>query len=255
MGMMAGTVLPMLFNATESRQRQDAIALVEQNGAQVMQTIVRSIRQAERVLYPVDGKDGYILALQMDTADDNPTIIAKDRGSIVLARGNTRRNLNSDLVGVTHFSVTNTAISDTRQSVAISLGMRRIIRVLQPVAYEATFNTVVVLHPDDDIQGDTCGDDPPIPLSAGYPDCLNDGDAVVACTNECIAEIDDDPDDLSNPPDLCDDTCEADCAEGCANVGTFLWFVCDEQDPNEDEISTFEWVPQSDFRCDLIDED
>jgi len=31
--LMMGTVLPLLFNATESRQRQDAIALVEQNGS------------------------------------------------------------------------------------------------------------------------------------------------------------------------------------------------------------------------------
>lgn len=156
MGMMAGTVLPTLFNATESRQRQDAIALVEQNGAQVMQTIAQEIKSAERILYPATGGTGYILALQMADANENPTIIALDSGAIVMIQGRARRQLSSELVGVTGFAVDNTSSSDDRQSLAVSLSLRRIIRVLRPVSYTSTFNSVITLYPDDVTEGNPC---------------------------------------------------------------------------------------------------
>jgi len=236
MAMMSATVLPMLFNSTESRQRQDAIALVEQNGAQVMQSIERAIRDAELVLDPDDGKDGYILALQMENQDANPTLIVRERGSIILVRGRTRRALNSNLVGVTHFSVTNTSVGE-RQSVSISIGLRRTIRVLQPVSYEATFNTVVTLHPDDDIRGDPCGCTDPVGLN--LPKCEEQGGIITECQ-----------DDEADCQEVCEDAggtteaCAMECDEDCENAGTYVWGICED--------STC--VPQTDFYCDLIDE-
>ncbi len=154
--MMMGTVLPLLFNATESRQRQDAIALVEQNGAQVMQTIVQEIRSAERILDPPAGGTGYILALQTESSGTNPTIIALNSGAIVLVKGDTRRILSSDLVGVTNFAVDNTSVSEDRQSVAVVLDLRRIIRLHNPLEYLSHFDTVVNLYPDDTLSDDVC---------------------------------------------------------------------------------------------------
>jgi len=156
-GIMAGTILPLLFNATESRQRQDAIALVEQDGAQVMETIVQEIRKAERILDPPIGGTGYILALQTGSGAADPTIIARDSGAILLIHGQRRRTLSSDLVGVTRFAVDNTSVADDRQSVAVSLGMRRTIRLHQPLTYDSNFTAVINLDPDDTPTSDVCG--------------------------------------------------------------------------------------------------
>ena len=154
--LMMGTILPLLFNATESRQRQDAIALVEHNGAQVIQTIVQEIRSAERILDPPIGDSGHILALQAESEEDNPTIIALHEGVIVLVKGRERRILSSDLVGVTGFSVDNTSTSEDRQSVVVSLDLRRIIRISNPLEYSSHFDTVVNLYPDDTVSESEC---------------------------------------------------------------------------------------------------
>ena len=154
--LMAGTMIPLLFNATESRQRQDAIALVEQNAAQVMETITQEVRKAERILDPPMGGTGYILALQTGSGATNPTIIARDSGSIVLILGQRRRTLSSDLVGATYFGVDNTSVVEDRQSAAVSLGFRRTIRLHQPLTYESNFTAVINLHPDDTPTSDSC---------------------------------------------------------------------------------------------------
>jgi len=154
--LMAGTMLPLLFNATESRQRQDAIALVEQNGAQVMETIIQEVRKAERILDPPMGGTGYILALQTGSGATNPTIIARDSGSIVLILGQRRKTLSSELVGATHFGIDNTSVAEDRQSVAVSLGLRRTIRLHQPLTYNSHFTAVINLDPDDTPSSDSC---------------------------------------------------------------------------------------------------
>lgn len=157
MGIMASALIPLLFSVTESRQRQDAIALVEQNGAQVLQEIMRTVQSAERIIDPPMGGTGFILALQTDSGATNPTIIARSSGAIIMVQGRSRRVLSSELVGVTHFAVDNTSTAEDRQSVAVSLGMRRMIRLSQPLVYSSHFDTVINLYPDDTPIGDACG--------------------------------------------------------------------------------------------------
>lgn len=155
--LMAGAMLPLLFAATESRQRQDAIALVEQEGAQVMESIMQEVRDAERILDPPAGGTGYILALQTGSDATNPTIIARNEGSIVLVRGQNLSTLSSDLVGVTFFGVDNTSVIEDRQSVAVSLKLQRTIRLHQPLTYDSDLQAVINLNPDDTPTSDTCG--------------------------------------------------------------------------------------------------
>lgn len=155
--MMAGTIIPLMFNTTESRQRQDAIAVVEQNGAQVLQVMTQAIRSAERVLDPPIGGTGIILALQTDSGATNPTIIAHYSGSIIMVEGRERRVLTSSLVGVTHFVIDNTSVDSEKQSVAIAFGLRRVIRLMNPLTYNSQFDTVVTLNPDDEVGGADCG--------------------------------------------------------------------------------------------------
>ena len=155
-GIMATTILPLLFSSTESRQRQDAIALVEQNGTQVIQTLIQKIRTTERIIEPPSGGTGYILSLQTNSGATNPTIIALYSGAIVMVEGRTRRVLTSELVGVTNFSVDNTSSSEDEQSVAIVLGLRRIIRLHQPMEFSSDFDVVINLNPDDTDAEDEC---------------------------------------------------------------------------------------------------
>lgn len=158
MSIMASTLIPLLFNVTKSRQRQDAIALVEQNAAQVLQEIIHSVQSAERIISPLAGEPpGVILALQTDSEATNPTLITIDMGSIVMVQGSIRRTLSSELVGATGFLVENTSTAADRQSVSVSLDLSREIRINQPLVYESHFDAVINLHPDDVIIGDSCG--------------------------------------------------------------------------------------------------
>ena len=162
MGMMGATIIPMLINSTESRQRQDAIALVEQNGAQVIQVLSQEIRSAERVLYPTPSGTGFVLVLQTGSGDTNPTLIALESGSLIMVKGRSRRILTSSLIGVTSFVVDNTSVSDELQSVTIGVRLRRVIRLHNPLSYEAYFDAVYNLYPDDVITGDDCNCPQPV---------------------------------------------------------------------------------------------
>lgn len=157
MSIMASTLIPLLFSVTKSRQRQDAIALVEQNGAQVLQEIIHAVQSAERIISPPAGEQDVILVLQTDSEATNPTLIIRYSGSVLMVQGSTRRTLSSELVGVTGFVVENTSTAADRQSVLVSLDMSREIRINQPLVYESHFDAVINLHPDDVTTGDSCG--------------------------------------------------------------------------------------------------
>ncbi len=194
MAMMSGTILPLLFNSTESRQRQDAIALVEQNGAQILQLLSKEVRHGERILYPPMGGTGRILAIQTADADTNPTVIGVDSGSLVMVQGRSRRILNSSLVGITHFTVDNTSSGENRNSVAVALGVRRVIRLHQPLTYSADFDAVFNVNPHDEFSGDDCGCITPYCDSSGsgtfvWQVCIN-GDTCIPYT-EFVCEIED----------------------------------------------------------------
>ena len=189
MSIMASTLIPLLFNVTKSRQRQDAIALVEQNGAQVLQEIIHAVQSAERIISPLDGEQGIILVLQTDSGATNPTLVTRYSGSIIMVQGSTRRTLSSELVGVTGFIVENTSTAADRQSVVVSLDMSREIRINQPLVYESHFDAVINLYPDDVTTGDSCGCWPPSCIDDIYvwPVCI-DGICVPYGDFDCSME-------------------------------------------------------------------
>jgi type II secretory pathway pseudopilin PulG len=139
---MSGTIIPMLVSATESRQRQDAIALVEQNGQQLIQSIIIEVRNAERIIEPSTGSSGIILTLQHKEESKNPTIFALSDGALVMIQGKEKSILSSPLVGVTSFAVDNVSPSDNRGSITVVLNVRRIIRLFRPLEYNAQFDTI-----------------------------------------------------------------------------------------------------------------
>lgn len=161
MAMMSSTVLPLLFSSTESRQRQDAIALVEQSGAQIMQQITQSVRDAERVIYPAFGGTGTILVLQTDSEASNPTIFARSSGAIIMVTGTATTTISTTLVGATSFLVDNVSPAADKNAVAVSFNLRRTIRLHQPLVYLGYFEAVLNTFPDDIVTGDSCGCDAP----------------------------------------------------------------------------------------------
>lgn len=155
-GLMAGTVIPMLMSSTESRQRQDALALAEQNGQQMLQTITTEVRNAERILYPATGSSSIVLSLQTSSGTTTPTIFGISDGALVMIQGRNKRILSSPLVAVTSFGVDNTSVSADRQSIAVTFTVERVIRFRQPLVYSANFDGIINLFPDDELATNDC---------------------------------------------------------------------------------------------------
>lgn len=149
--------LPMLFAATESRLLQQTIAVVEQNGTQVLQNATLHIRQAERILSPAIGQTGSVLALQTASGTLHPTIIGVSSGNIVLIEGTEIELISSPQVAIQNFVVRNTSTSATRQSVSITFRASRTIRLQAPHSYARMFSALVTLLPDDITEGNPCG--------------------------------------------------------------------------------------------------
>lgn len=161
LSVIIGTALPILFSATENRLLQQTIAIVEQNGTQVIQNAGLKIRQAERILSPAIGQTGSVLALQTASGGLNPTIIGLNSGSIVLIQHATLELVSSQQVAVQDFMVRNTSTSDARPSVTVSFYVSRTIRLQQPHSYGRHFEFTIGLLPDDVETVDECGCAPP----------------------------------------------------------------------------------------------
>ena len=158
----SGVVISLLFTSTEQRVQQQAIAQVDQSGIQLLQTLTRRIRRAERVLYPTQGSSGSVLALRMAQNAEDPTILALQTGALLLGEYNTIRPLTStgELL-VTNFIVRNTSALDSRQSVEISFSITRAISLPKITVYERDFSALVTLFADDTLEGNSCGCDAP----------------------------------------------------------------------------------------------
>lgn len=164
---VSGVVVALLFSSNEQRVRQQTIALVDQTGIQLLQSITRRVRRAERILDPVQGQTGSVLYLQMAQDSENPTIIAQGSGAIMVAEANTTRPITSSgNVAATSFMAYNTSPSSDRQSVYISFVLSRTVPLPTDPEYSRTFEALITLFPDDQEEGD-CGCNPPVCSSSG----------------------------------------------------------------------------------------
>lgn len=153
-----GAVMVLLFGTGEQRKRQEGIALVDQTGMQLLQTISRRVRSAERVLDPPRGASGTVLTLQMAAIADNPTIITAQNDRLVAAEYDTITGLTaSGTVVVKDFVVRNTSPADATPSVHISFTLTKKLGIPSQPTYSRQFETLVTLFPDDQQQGNACG--------------------------------------------------------------------------------------------------
>jgi type II secretory pathway pseudopilin PulG len=161
MGMVMAVALPLLFASTENRLLQQTIAIVEQNGTQIIQNAGIYIRHGERIMSPAVGQTGSLLVLQTNSGAIHPTIIGVLSGSVIIIQRSTQETVSSPQVSVQNFIVRNTSTSDTNQSVTISFRVARTIRLEMPHSYEQHFETTMSLFPDD-VEDGGCECMPPV---------------------------------------------------------------------------------------------
>lgn len=173
--MVLVVMLPLLFSATESRLRQQTIALVENNGMQIVQNLTRRARNAERILQPVAGSTGAVLALQHGSGGLHPIIFGIQTGSLIVIERDTKRAITSNQVAVIDFVIRNTSTAADKQSFTYSFRVSRTIRLEQPHTYDRRFQGALTLHPDD------------TPLSGGCNCAVPSCNAGIYSWNVCSA--------------------------------------------------------------------
>lgn len=160
---VGGTVVSILFATSDQRSRQQTITTVERTGLQMLQGMQWRIEQAERILDPLPGATGGILALQMASESDHPMIIAEENGTLVLVLGETKKNLVDAGPTLQEFSVRNTSPSVDHPSILLSFTLTAAYPLPSSAVqeYSRRFEMLVSLLPKDNPTGDDCGCVPP----------------------------------------------------------------------------------------------
>lgn len=156
-GICAGVIISVIAFSNEQRLRQQVASAVDQEGAQLLQLLLRRVHGAERIVDPLLGHTGTILALQMADEAQNPTIIASQSGAIVVVQRETLQQLTSSKSVASAFTVRNTSVSSGRQSIEISFQVARTIPLPSPLSFSRTFDLTVSLFPSDAPLGGQCG--------------------------------------------------------------------------------------------------
>lgn len=162
LGMSIGVIFPVLYTTVENRMLQQTVAVVEQNGAQLLQITGLRIRESERVLDPAMGQTGSVLALQTGSGASTPTIIGVESGALVIIRHTTKRTLSSPQVAITNVTFRNTSTSADHQSVLVRFTATRTIRLQSPHSYTEMFQGLFTLLPDDRLAESDCSCTPPV---------------------------------------------------------------------------------------------
>lgn len=157
-------VLILMFTSSEQRARQQLMATVDQNGVQMMQTLTRRIRRAERIIEPAIRETGSIGYFQMASQVENPTIVALQSGALVVAEHSDLKILSSEQVVVSALQFRNTSVATNRQSILISFTIEPSGNWPQSFGYSRDFESLVTLFTDDDPEGSSCG--------CAIPECL-----------------------------------------------------------------------------------
>lgn len=166
LGMFIGVIFPILYTTVENRMLQQTIAVVEQNGAQLLQSVGVTVRKGERILDPPLGQTGSVLAMQTGSGGATPTIIGVESGSLVIIRHTTKRTLSSPQVAISDFVVRNTSASADRQGAHIQFVVTRTIRLQSPHVYTENFQGAFALFPDDRLAPSACACTQPVCQSA-----------------------------------------------------------------------------------------
>ncbi len=149
-------VFPLLFASTEDRLLQETVALVEQNGLQILQGIATRVSHAERILSPSTATSAPVLALQSGSGATNPIIVGVFEGVLRLVERTNFQDLSSNQVAVSNVRFRNTSVSASRQSIEVTFTVSRAIRLQAPHSYSQSFQGVFTIAPDDIMEPSDC---------------------------------------------------------------------------------------------------
>lgn len=175
LGVVGGGIVFLLFSSSEDRIHQEVRASVEQEGVQLLQSLVSRIERAERVLLPPRLATGSILALQVSGIAEDPTIIVSQSGTLILIQRETKRLLSSPQLTVSELRFRNTSPSSDRPSVALSFLVSRSVPLPGSPPASRRFERTVALFPESSPTGNSCGCAPPSCIGGWYTWGICDG--------------------------------------------------------------------------------
>ena len=116
LGAIAGVVAMLI----QSKDKSQAIAEVEQQGVQIMNTITQSIRNAEAINSPGTGASASSLSLDVVNVGDDPTVFAESSGVLQMTEGATTSNITSSWVTISSLNFQNISRASTPGVIRIS---------------------------------------------------------------------------------------------------------------------------------------
>ena len=180
LSIMSGTIVAVYIATQESRIRQRAVAELEQTGTELLSSMTKNIRRAEKVLAPATNATGSILALQMASSGEYPMIFAQNAvANLVYVQKTGTSSLLSSHVTISKLVFRN--VGDT--NVAYSFDLSMTIPTVVPKLYTRSFAATVTLFPDDQSEAGGCG-------TCTAPVCTNHQYIWYHCDNGTCAQSD-----------------------------------------------------------------
>ncbi len=128
MAIVATLLLAVSFlfaQVLESRTKHQSIAEVEEQGAFVMNAIIREIKNSEGVNFPTPGTSASQLSLQESAPENNPIIFDANNGSVTESVGaNNSVSLLAPNVFVSRAVFTNLAASSSPANIRVELTLK-----------------------------------------------------------------------------------------------------------------------------------
>lgn len=124
---MITVIITFLFTLMQTRIKNQTMAEVEQQGAQIVQLITQLTRNAEGITDPTEGSAGETLTLDVINPDNDPTIFSVDEGVLQLKEGdNDPIAITSPMVYVSDLEFSNFSKPNTPGTIKVSFTLSRI---------------------------------------------------------------------------------------------------------------------------------
>lgn len=179
LAIISTTITAVFISTQEARVLQHAIAELEDSGTQLVSTMSKTARRAETVIVPAANTTGSILALQMASNDEFPTIMMRAGSGMVLAQKSQTSSLLSPNVTISDLTFKNVGGSN----VWFSFTLSTTVRTVNPRTYSRMFNGTATLFPDDQSDAGGCG-------SCPAPACINHAYTWYICASDICSQSD-----------------------------------------------------------------
>lgn len=149
LGILLSAVVAFFGMTTDARVKNQSITEVNEQGADVMDYMTQTIRNALSIASPTIGTSANQLIVSGPTANLSPTVFSVVSGVLQVREGSSAAiALTSSKVQVSSFTITNVSRAGTSGIVKISFTISRLASpVLNEYDYQRTFTTSVGIRP------------------------------------------------------------------------------------------------------------